>query len=241
MLDIHACCPVITDLLSTSEATSCYGSQQEKSLVDWDCKHFMPCWCQGLSSIWGFPWPWGYPNSWLVYFQGKNPHLKWMTGGTPISGKPPYTHFTAYFHRSWGEFQAVRRFWSRWNCGWDPWDPWDPRTTSPAVVPVPKDDLGAQWNGATPIAGWSMSGTVPINGWWLRLPRFSEMSTLAVVGYNWRSVNDSMTLSIFFGGTILQIHSGWFQASLSAAANLWGRTPKDTPTRPQSLGLGELT
>ena len=34
---------------------------------------------------WGFPQPWGHPNSWMVYFL-KNPNLKWMmTGGTPMT------------------------------------------------------------------------------------------------------------------------------------------------------------
>ena len=38
---------------------------------------------------WGFPWPWGSPNSWRVSLGG-NPPFSWMmTRGTPISRKCP--------------------------------------------------------------------------------------------------------------------------------------------------------
>ena len=35
--------------------------------------------------IWGFPWPWGYPHSWMVY--GKSHPFKWMRTGyrTPMT------------------------------------------------------------------------------------------------------------------------------------------------------------
>ena len=37
--------------------------------------------------IWGFPWPWGYPNSWMVY-SGKSHEIGWFRG-TPHFRKCP--------------------------------------------------------------------------------------------------------------------------------------------------------
>ena len=45
-------------------------------------------WTQPESFNWGFPRPWGYPNSWMVY-HGKSPSRHgWWFGGTEMDWKP---------------------------------------------------------------------------------------------------------------------------------------------------------
>ena len=52
------------------------------------------CWCRGQdgsrvkSSIWGFPWPWGYPKIDHPHFHGIVPNKNHPSWGSPIYGNP---------------------------------------------------------------------------------------------------------------------------------------------------------